>query len=118
MKSTCNIILILMVMTSISSCYYNIKVEPDCQTPDGISFANDVLPIIETSCAVTACHVQGFENGNFNNFDEFKEKADEGFVAQMLRTSQMPPPSLSGPSLSLCEKDIILKWVEEGAKAN
>lgn len=107
--------------------------QPDPQLPPqpepepGVSFQEDILPILQASCAVQGCHADpnpkiglnletyaGFEKGSlvgpvFNPGDSNGSK-----VIQRIDGGGMPP---AGP---LPEEQIQLfkDWVDEGAKNN
>jgi hypothetical protein len=87
-------------------------------TPHAISYSQEVLPIVKRSCAVPNCHIGGFPKGDFTSYDDLKAKADEGKLYFRLSSGQMPPADSEFPSLSLCDRNIITQWINEGAKNN
>ncbi len=87
----------------------------ECQGSDP-SFAGDVLPILNASCALAGCHVEGFASGDFSNHSGFSPRAANG-VSRM-SSGSMPPASSTGPDPSDAQIQIIRCWVEAGAKDN
>lgn len=90
-----------------------------CSPPDTVRYFTDVYPIIDQTCALPTCHVNGFEHGNFKNADEVKKVADSGKLEFMIVTRQMPAGITNGKSiLTECEITIIRKWIHNGATVN
>lgn len=98
--------------------------------PDTISFQNDVLPIFNSSCSLSACHRGTFPAGNLNleasqAYEELT-KPGSGYVNtgnpthsilySMLisKTQPMPPDEKLDP----CKIETILRWIEQGALNN
>lgn len=85
------------------------------------TFAEDVAPIVFKSCG--ACHHPG-GNAPFSmlDYDSVAGHVDE--IRDAVSTGYMPPWHAAGPHdvfrndrrLSDAEKDIILKWIDGGAK--
>jgi mono/diheme cytochrome c family protein len=85
------------------------------------TFAEDVAPVVFKNCA--ACHHPG-GNAPFSmlDYDSVVSHVDE--IRDAVRTGYMPPWHADGPHdvfrndrrLSDAEKDIILKWIDGGAK--
>jgi hypothetical protein len=91
--------------------------------PDTVYFTNDILPLLVSSCAMPNCHdavthaegvrlydyahiIQQVEPGNPDGSDLYDELFDG-----------MPPADAGGP-LSATEKDMIRRWIEQGALNN
>lgn len=87
----------------------------NCDTTT-VSFATDILPIIQNSCATVGCHVMGGSgNGLFENYNQVKAKVDNGsFRQRVIVTKDMPPSS----PLSDCQIQHITKWLDNGAPNN
>jgi len=82
---------------------------------DETSLANDVVPMIQTNCAISGCHVSGAQSPNFS------DKANIINSAQRIlaRTSQRTmPPIASGKTLTDQQIELIRCWVDAGAKDN
>lgn len=85
-----------------------------------ISYQNDILPIVNNSCALSGCHVEGFSNGDFTDYAGLKEKADGGQLnSRVVITQNMPPSNSSGP-MSLSDAQILAFecWIKAGAPDN
>jgi hypothetical protein len=108
-------------------------------TQSGSSFVSDVQPIFTASCAVPGCHVpgnpqagmilaEGFAYGSIVNVQSTEDprffrvkpgSADESYLMQKLRGvalrgTQMPAPG-TGNVLTPAEKEVIRRWIDEGA---
>ena len=80
------------------------------------SFASDVLPILNRSCALSGCHVEGFASGDFSNFDGFASRASS--AVSRMSAGSMPPASSSGPDPTDAQIQLIRCWIEAGSKNN
>jgi len=100
--------------------------EPTAE-PSGVSFANDVLPIIQSRCY--ACHGgdRGTEEGlDMNSYANIMAGSDNGpvvvpgnadgsLIVQMLVEGKMPK---RGPKLTPPQVQLIIDWVNQGALDN
>ena len=79
------------------------------------AFTADIKPIINVSCAVAGCHVNGSANGDFTSYAGIKASVDAGkFEEAVLYDMDMPP---SGP-LPRSQRQAIKCWLEAGAPDN
>ncbi|HEY0654671.1 MAG TPA: hypothetical protein VGD65_16155 [Chryseosolibacter sp.] len=76
------------------------------------SWQNDILPIIEKSCAVSGCH-DGISRRDWTNYAEVKRYA----AAFKQRTQDRSMP-FDGPPLTQEQIDVIGCWVDSGAHEN
>jgi len=94
---------ILLVFLSITACTKDTMPTPtlttvDCSTITA-SYANDIQPIMNNSCAISGCHVAGFSSGDFTNYTGLKAKVEDGTIKnRAIVQMNMPPASSSGPS--------------------
>ncbi len=92
----------------------------------GISFANDVLPILNNSC--NKCHgleqikegldmrtYEALMEGSFNGSVITPGNADDSFLVQQVLDGEMPK---RGPKLTTEQIQIIIDWVNAGAINN
>lgn len=80
-----------------------------------VSYKKSILPIIESKCAVSGCHIQGFHEGDFTIFEEVKKQVDRGkFKRLVIENKSMPPDQpLDSKDLKLIEA-----WLQQGGKNN
>ena len=84
--------------------------------PENVSFSGYIMPLINNSCATTACHVQGGSgNGLLENYAQVKVMIDNGSFEQRVVVEQNMP---SSENLSSCQIETIRQWIEEGALNN
>ena len=112
-----------LTVLSFSGCYYdneqtlykNYYQNNTCDTTT-VSFAQDVMPIIQGNCATSGCHVSGGTgNGIFTNYAGVKDKVDNGsFKNRVLVLKNMP----LGASLTDCQYKILTAWLNRGAPNN
>ena len=88
----------------------------------GISFQNDILPILEKNCALAGCHVAGGAAGlDLTGYDSFEKSgtfvpgnAKKSRVITRIDGGGMPP---AGP-LDDAVIDLVKDWIDEGAENN
>ena len=108
------------VLLGLSSCYYDVEDElyivRNCDLPAVVTFADDVNPIIQQSCAIVGCHISSNpDRVSLETYDNIKATIDNnGFQTRTFDNLSMPP---AGP-LSACHIDILKKWIEDGAPNN
>ncbi len=85
-----------------------------------ISYQNDIVPIINTTCALSGCHIEGFSNGDFTSYNGLKSKADNGRLnSRVVVNKNMPPSNSSGPKSLSAQQIIAFKcWIADGAPDN
>ena len=84
------------------------------------SYVNDIQPIMNSSCAISGCHISGFGSGDFTTYSGLKAKVDDGTVKnRTIVNMNMPPANSSGPTtLTMTQIDLLNCWIEAGAPEN
>ncbi|MBK7872660.1 MAG: c-type cytochrome [Saprospiraceae bacterium] len=94
--------------------------------PDSIYFAKDVLPILATNCALSGCHDAQTHKEGIALIDYSRtvstgkvkpyKPSDSKLYKSLFESGEdrMPPPP--NASLSVEQKNIIKKWIEQGAQ--
>jgi hypothetical protein len=114
-------------MTLLGGCYYDNVIFPEAAGPQGpVSFAGDVIPIFQTNCAVSGCHITGGQLPDLTTANAYNSLILGNFVSTStpkssplyrwmagLETLPMPP---SGSNLK--NTAIVLAWIEQGAQNN
>ena len=85
---------------------------PDCSTPK--SWANDVNPIIQSSCAKSGCHAEGSTNGPGSLTTYQKVFTYKSNIRAAVASGLMPKDG----SLSANQKNAIICWIDNGAQQN
>ena len=77
------------------------------------SWATDVQPIFEASCAGGRCHGPSPGGGrvDLSTYEGWRQKASR--VRERLLRGEMPP---SGPPLDSATIDIVIDWIEGGMR--
>jgi hypothetical protein len=98
--------------------------------PDTVLFSQHVQPLLDTYCSTPGCHSGTIPAGNLNleNAQAYTEllQPGKGYVdtsnpkfsilhIQMNSTTQPMPPT---GRLDACTVNLVLKWIEQGAKNN
>lgn len=92
---------------------------PQYVCEEAVTFANDIRPIIETKCAISGCHNGDLGSDlNWNNLNEFQERAKSGEVKFRVTNGLMPPSKSPAGQLSPEQINAIVCWSDQGALAN
>lgn len=86
---------------------------PPCSGP--VSLSADIMPLLESNCAIEGCHVSGSGLPDFMNKETVLAHADD--IAKRTREGSMPPP-YSGITLTTEEIEMITCWVDQGKEDN
>ena len=91
------------------------------------AFSADISPILTNRCAIPGCHVAGGPHGvDLRTYDSLKAGADDGAIVivddareseivKQIVQGRMPP---GGPPLEAAQTQLIIDWINEGAKNN
>ncbi len=91
------------------------------------SFNADILPILTSRCAFAGCHVAGGPDGiDLRTYDAviaggedddtvIAGHARESELVEQIVEGEMPP---NGPPLEAAQIQLIIDWINEGAKNN
>lgn len=122
-------ILIIAGLTIIAaSCYndkgdklYPVPAAVTCDTTVSISYANDLMPILNANCNLSGCHDAASASGgyDFTKYSAMQEAAANGHLLGDINWQPgfLPMPQ-ARPKLSDCEINKISRWVARGAKNN
>jgi hypothetical protein len=126
MKYTIILLILSLGVISCEKAYISTK---EVVITEPVSFAADITPIFNASCATPTCHVDGGISPNLTSSKAYDELTQLGYVdttdapssiLYVLITStgsnRMPPAP--GASLSGEEIGYILAWIEQGAQNN
>jgi hypothetical protein len=93
------------------------KVTPiDIQCTATVSFANDVLPIIEANC--TSCHQPGNTSGGYDLSDYTSIAANANAVLGSMKANGYQLMPLGGPALPDSTIQKISCWINQGKQDN
>ncbi|MBI5164423.1 MAG: hypothetical protein HY985_11035 [Magnetospirillum sp.] len=124
----------IMIRALAGFAFAVVAVSPALAKEEPVSFAEDVFPILQTRCQ--ACHVPGAEGTaksglDLTGYDGLMKGTKHGamVVAGDPLTSNLmvlidgrADKSLQMPhgrkKLSQCDRDLIRKWIKQGAKNN
>jgi hypothetical protein len=80
-----------------------------------ISYKKYIWPIIESKCAVSGCHIQGFYEGDFTIFEQLKKFVDSGKLRRMVIDNKVMPPE---QPLDAMDIKLIDTWLKQGGNNN
>ena len=116
----------LALCASIPACRHDAEITPAITGP--VSFHGQVLPLLHANCALSGCHAGTSPQSGINFEDSVaystlftKHLVDTLHPAQSLIVLQinsvstpMPPSGL----MSQGKRDLVLAWIQQGAKNN
>lgn len=140
MKSKASVFLLssaIILIAAVSSCKHEIPLTEaqlqvtggtqTCST-DTVYFQNKVLPLLNSSCAMSGCHdaITHKEGVNLTTYAKIMSTSDvragnpaASSLYKVLNKSgseRMPPPPAA--AFTQAQKDIVYKWILQGAKNN
>jgi hypothetical protein len=80
-------------------------------------YNTDIKPFINLKCAVGGCHVGNFIFGDFNNYDDLKQRIDNGKVKTLVFDNKLMPP-YGSVQLTNGEINKLKGWINYGAEQN
>lgn len=114
MKYIAVAVLLIFVLLAMG-CRYD-KVVPSSQECSGVvHYSSDIRPLILSHCAITGCHVSGFQPGDFTQYQPLKDRADNGRLRLFVLESKVMPPN---DSMTDEQREMIGCWIEQGAPNN
>jgi hypothetical protein len=116
-----NLFLVLTICLTLTFACGNDDEGPsaeDCETRN-VSYSGDIVPILNQTCAIPNCHVNGFINGDYEMYADLKAQSDNGSLRNQVESGAMPPSNTAGPTeLTDNEVETFLCWIEDGAPEN
>jgi hypothetical protein len=115
---------ILLAGMAFSCTYDTLEMKP-VETPDTVSFSNDVIPVFETNCAYAGCHNAGGIPPDLTEANAYFELTTFGYIEQdtaLAEQSLLYQKIDIGGSMEKYASDndraLILKWIKQGAQNN
>lgn len=117
-------------IAGLQSCYKVATVMPDnsSEVTGPVSFALDIIPILNANCNVAGCHSSGGRNPDLSADKAFNSLNNGGYLDTSTpenselylwltgkRGSEMPPGGTSNPSNL---NQLVLAWIKQGAENN
>jgi hypothetical protein len=93
--------------------------EPVCDTLN-VSYAGDIVPIMQMRCAVPGCHIPGGTGtGDLTTWAGLRTQVDNGkLIPSINRTVGAIPMPPDGSMIPTCDILMIEAWVNGGAQDN
>ena len=118
MKSILSVLMFFAILVMTACTYENEEelfgtIEPDPGSePVVVNLSSQVIPIVNSNCAVSGCHVAGVQ------FPNLLIKANIISNASSIKSRTQSGNMPRGGTLSLAEKNLIKNWVDQEAKDN
>ena len=116
-KLICFFICIIVFMAAFGGCAYvkkDVIVVP-CVIPDNVSYATDIVPILEANCY--DCHTTSSNSSGvlLDNYDALVFYAQNGYLyGNITHAPGYNPMPDGGGKLSDCTIATIKKWIDSG----
>lgn len=129
MKKTIKLISLaraMILMFSLSGCYYDLGLEETVPIDVQITFQNDIIPIFNANCSVAGCHVSGGISPDLTSDKAYNSLISGGLIntnvpgnseLYMWVSGQKSTPMPVG-GVDNTIKATILAWIEQGALNN
>ena len=107
---------LLLVGLFLSNCNFDTLPQPepadDCDM-NVPTYIAEVQPIINTYCAYSGCHANGFASGDFTDYAGMLSRLDNGSIEnRAISIQDMPPSNASGPKeISMEDLEILTCWL-------
>jgi hypothetical protein len=110
----------------LTGCYKDINIPPTVADPDGppqaVSYSAELMPLFNSSCALSGCHLSGGHHPYLNSAVSYNELINGGFVntdipkqsiLYIMINSDMKPyiPSAA-------DRQKVYDWIRNGAPNN
>lgn len=120
-KNLLNFLLLTAFSIGLHSCYYDNIEElygknqpPPIDTTQVVSFANDVTPFINNTCAISGCHISGTGRQPLTNYNEIKNAIENFNLKNRVESGNMPP----GGNADETGKQKLFRWINNGYPNN
>jgi hypothetical protein len=113
-KGKSSFILLVIILLSVLSCEYDNADSTYWDSLGEIKFSEEVSPLITTHCNITGCHINGSPTGDFSDYNQLKQRVDNGKFQKMVFDLKLMPPA-SSPQLNETEYRTLERWLAGGA---
>jgi hypothetical protein len=118
------ILLFMLSAMGLASCVWDEIPPPEIPNipeDSSLSFSNDIVPIFESSCAVSGCH-DGTWKPNLTANVAYDQLTTGGYINSSTPSDSKLYMKIDGGSMQQYATDedryLILRWITEGAEDN
>jgi hypothetical protein len=110
----------------LTGCYKDINIPPTAANPDGppqaVNYSADLMPLFNSSCALSGCHLSGGHHPYLNTEVSYNELINGGFV-----NTDIPKQSILYIMInsdmktyipSASDRQKVYDWIRNGAPNN
>jgi len=121
-----NICLIFIIGIGITGCYKDVILPDTVADPDGppqsVSFKDQLMPLFNTSCALSGCHVSGSHKPYMTTDVSYQEIVNGGFVNTLIPKESKIYKMINGEMKefipSATDRQKVYDWIRNGAPNN
>lgn len=122
MKNFKTLVFIVLAGFVLSSCEYEWIQPEKTPVPTEVSFSNDLIPIFDNGCNTGVCHGAGATAPDLTPANAYNALMDGGFVnTDTPEASSLYTTMATGTMKNYTtpgDEDIVLGWIQQGAKNN
>ena len=118
--------LLFFMGIGLAGCYKDIIIPETVADPDGppqsVSYKDQLMPLLNTNCALSGCHVSGGHKPYMNTAISYQEIVNGGFVNILVPQESIIYKKINGemkefiPSAS--DRQKVYDWIRNGAPNN
>lgn len=122
------IVILLLALILSEGCYKGTTLDltQDVEITEDVSFAGDVIPILEKNCSISGCHNSNGVSPDLSSDKAFNALANGGYIDVANPESSLIYEFVSGkrtPVMPVSGVDptiaaTILAWIKQGAQNN
>ena len=122
LKGILRLILFVTVAGVFASCADYVNIKPKSVVPDSVKFSVNIIPIFNAKCNTPGCHATGSQSPDLSPQKAYNSLIFYGFVDTDTPASSIIYQKISTGSMqgnaSQNDRDLILKWIQQGALDN
>lgn len=117
------LILFIAILVYFTSCKKGKAADPregESSNCDTISFANDILPIMQNSCAFSGCHstASAQDGVALSNYNEVNAVSSSRLIGSIKHTAGFDAMPQGGGKIPQGKIDTIQCWIDQGKLNN
>ena len=118
--------LLFFIGIALAGCYKDIIFPETVADPDGppqaVSFKDQLMPLLNSKCALSGCHVSGAHKPYMTTGISYQEIVNGGFVNTLVPKESIIYKKINGEMKefipSAADRQLLYDWIRNGAPNN